>query len=45
MNNKATVCVSNTCTTVYGTAAKVVSGVAIGVTFIIAIAVIAKALK
>lgn len=45
MQKKATICVSNTCATVYGTAAKVVTGIAVSVTLILAIAAVAKALK
>jgi hypothetical protein len=43
--NKATVCVSNVCGTVYGDAAKIVTGFAVVVAAIVAISSLSRALK
>ena len=42
---KATVCAENTCVTVYGEAAKFVTAVAVCTVGVIAIALVAKALR
>lgn len=44
-NNKATVCANRNCITVYGEAAKVINAIALTTAAVIAIALIAKALK
>jgi hypothetical protein len=42
-SNKATVCTNRTCVTVYGEAAKIISGIAICAAALVAIAYVAKA--
>lgn len=44
-NEKATVCVSNTCATVYGDAAKIVTGIVLATVTFAAIGALVKALK
>jgi hypothetical protein len=44
-NDKATLCVKNTCATVYGDAAKIVTGIVVFTVAIAAISTIAKAIK
>jgi hypothetical protein len=42
---KATVCIKNSCVTVYDEAAEVVNAIAVATTFFIAVSLVVKALK
>lgn len=44
-NNKATVCSANRCVTVFGDTARIVNGIVVTVTAIVALAALVKALR
>lgn len=44
-NEKATVCAQNNCVTVYGDTARIVNGIAVTAAALIALALLAKALR